>query len=271
MPLKVLSLFPLCFLVSFFGYSQNDTLFLNGSNGVRPLVVEVAKAFEKEFPNIRVEIGSGMSTQERITALLSGEIDIAMASHGIDIPSFTRKGLQVHWFAKMAVVIGVHSGVPLRALTQEEICAIYNAEITNWKELGGPDQLIVVLARPADEVDTEVLQSHWNCLSDPTTLEEIIVFQKSGKLAEALMQTSGAIGMCAAVRVQQSEGRIQPLIIDGVKPSLNQVRKDRYPYQRNAYLITRNLEDPAVKRFVQFFRTRTAKKILARNAAVMIK
>lgn len=250
------------------GYSQKDTLYIDGSNGVRPLVVEVAEAFEQNFPAIKVIIGDGMNTSRRIAALQDSTIDIAMASHGVDIPYFTQQGLQVHWFAKMAIVIGVHRSVPLRKLNRETLCAIYRGDYQNWQELGGPDLPLLALARPLDEVDMEVLVEQLDCMPDPKAIDGIIIHQKSGPLARALAQTPGAIGMTAAVRQVQSDGAIKALKIDGVSPGLRQVQKDKYPFQRNAYLITRGLDDPLVKRFVQFFKSKTAGKILARNAAV---
>lgn len=249
--------------------SQKDTLYVDGSNGVRPLVVEVASAFEQNFPSIKIMIGEGMSTRRRIEALQNGEIDVAMASHGIDIPKFTRQGLQVHWFAKMAIVMGVHKSVSLKKLSTEELCAIYRGAYPNWEALGGPDLPIVALARPLDEVDMEVLAAQLDCMPDPQASPGIIIHQKSGPLARALAQTPGAIGMTAAVRQVQSRGQIKALKIEGIKPSLRNVEKDKYPFQRNAYLITSGLEDPVVKRFVQFFKTKTARKILARNAAAL--
>lgn len=265
------SLFLLFLLVPFWGYSQKDTLWVDGSNGVRPLVVEVSKAFEKAYPAIRVEIGSGMSTSERIAKLQSGEIDVAMASHGIDIPYFTKQGLQVHWFAKMAIVIGVHRSVPIKKISEASLCAIYNGELKNWKELAGPDMSIVVLARPLDEVDVEVLQENLACFPDPKAASWIKVHEKSGPLARALAQEKGAIGMTAAVRQVQSNGNIKALSVGGVKPSLRNVHNNQYPHQRNAYLITKGLDDPLVKRYVQFYKSRTAKKILAKNAAAPAK
>lgn len=268
---RQLLLFAACFIFPLVLSCQKDTLFVDGSNGVRPLVVEVAKAFEKNFPGIKIEIGEGMSTHQRIDALKKGEIDIAMASHGIDIASFTKDGLQVHWFAKMAIVIGLHHSVGLKKLSTDQLVAIYSGEVQNWMSLGGPDLAVVPLGRPSDEVDMEILLEHIQDFPDPDPSGPVIMHQKSGSLARALAHTPGAIGMTAAVRQAQAKDQIQALIIDGVKPSLRMVSKDKYPFQRNAYLITRGLKDAKVKRFIQFFKSKTARKVLAKNAAVPTK
>lgn len=260
----------LCFANGLWGQGKKDTLFIDGSNGVKPLVEAVAIAFQKNYPNIKVIFGEGMNTRARIEALQAGEIDVAMASHGLDIPRFTKQGLQVDWFAKMAIVIGVHEDVRLKKITSSQLCSIYDGTIKNWQELGGQNKLIQALARPSDEVDMEVLQEHLACFLEIEDRPFLQFYQKSGPLAQALSNTSGAIGMTAAVRQAQSNGKIKALAVDGVKPKLRQVDKGKYPFTRNAYLITKGTPDPALKRFLMFFTSKTGQKMLKDNYAIPI-
>lgn len=246
-----------------------DTLYIDGSNGVRPLVNALSEAFQKAYPDIRIEIGTGMNTSERINALNENKIDIAMASHGIDIPRFTRQGLQVHWFAKMAIVLGVHASVQVKNLATDELCQIYSGAIRNWSELGGHSLAIAALARPSNEVDTEVLMENLACFENIEQYSHLQFYEKSGPLAKALTETAGSIGMTAAVRVAQSNGQITPLKIDGVSPSNRNIAKGRYPFFRNAYLITKGTPTPAIKRFLQFIRSKTGNKVLKKNAAAL--
>jgi phosphate transport system substrate-binding protein len=46
------------------------------------------------------------------------------------------------------VVFVVHSGVPVKAVSGEQICSIYSGAISNWSAAGGSDQAIAVQARP---------------------------------------------------------------------------------------------------------------------------
>ncbi|GAB5555442.1 MAG: phosphate ABC transporter substrate-binding protein PstS [Saprospiraceae bacterium] len=259
-----------CFSNGLWSQAKKDTLFIDGSNGVKPLVEAVAATFQKNYPDIKVIFGEGMSTSARIEALQAEEIDVAMASHGLDIPRFTKQGLQVDWFAKMAIVIGVNKEVELKKITSQQLCAIYDGTITNWQTLGGENKPIQALARPSDEVDMEVLQEHLPCFSDVDERSFLQFHQKSGPLAQALSNTPGAIGMTAAVRQAQSEGKIKPLTVDGIKPKLKQVEKGKYPFTRNAYLIFKGTPDPVLKRFLMFFNSKTGQKILKANYAVPI-
>jgi ABC-type phosphate/phosphonate transport system substrate-binding protein len=59
-----------------------------------------------------------MSPKKRIQALRAGKIDIAMASHGLQIEQLTNQRMVVEKVAKMAVVFGINAGLPITNLTE---------------------------------------------------------------------------------------------------------------------------------------------------------
>ena len=132
---------------------------IDGSTGVAPLVAALAKTYEQQNPGTQIQIGKGLGTGARIRALDEGKIDIAMASHGLDVAAIQKQGMVVHEFAKVAVVFAVNETVPVAALTDAQVCAIYSGKAVNWRDVGGPDLAIAPLARPDSEVDTEVVFS----------------------------------------------------------------------------------------------------------------
>jgi len=250
--------------------AQKDTIRIDGSTGVRPLVVALAEAFEDNYRDIKVIIGPGMNTSKRIEELQKGTIDIAMASHGLDIARFTQQGLQVHWFSKMAIVMGVNQSVKVKNIEFDEICAIYAQTFINWQALGGNYQDIRPLFRPITEVDTEVLMARITCLKEHSEASHLQVFEKSGPMAKALATQTGAIGMTTLVRVAQSKGQIKALKIDGVKANKKNLVSGKYPFSRNSYLITKGLPNPTLKRFMLFVNSRSGRKVIERNYAVPV-
>src|SRR5688572_29873006 len=106
-----------------------STIVIDGSTGVAPLVAALAKAYEQENAGAKIQIGKGLGTGARIRALDEGKIDIAMASHGLDVAAIQKQGMVVHEFAKVAVVFAVNETVPVGALTDAQVCAIYSGKI----------------------------------------------------------------------------------------------------------------------------------------------
>jgi len=188
-----------------------ERIVVDGSTGVAPLVAALARAYREQNPAVTVEIGKGMGTKARIKALAEGQIDIAMASHGLVADDLIRQGMAVHEIAKVAVVFGVNAAVPVKGLADNQVCDIYSRKLVNWSELGGPDLPVAARTRPDSEVDTEIVRERVGCLAQLKMPDEIGVMPKSGDMAKELSRTAGAIGMTTTTVAEQSQGRIKPL------------------------------------------------------------
>lgn len=245
-----------------------ERIVVDGSTGVAPLVAALAKAYREQNPAVTVEIGKGMGTKARIKALAEGQIDIAMASHGLVADDLIRQGMAVQEIAKVAVVFGVNAAVPVKGLADSQVCDIYSRKLVNWSDLGGPDLPVAARTRPDSEVDTEIVRERVACLAQLKMPDEIGVMPKSGDMAKELSRTAGAIGMTTATVAEQSQGRIKPLSLNGVEPSANNVRSGAYRLTRDSFLVTRAAPSPAVARFLEFVRSAEGKRVIGANGAV---
>ncbi|MDT0595119.1 substrate-binding domain-containing protein [Glaciecola petra] len=247
-------------------YAKNQ-LIIDGSTGVKPLVEALVKDFKKTHPQ-SIKIGSGLNPKDRIQALVENKIDIAMASHGVDIERLTDQGFKVHLFAKMAVVIGVNVKVNIDNISHQQLCDIYTGKTKNWQKLGGKKVPIKPFVRPFDEVDTEVLVAQIPCFSRLLLSPDVKTKKKSGQMAKALSQTAGAIGITTLVRVTQSDGTISALPINGINPSSTNLINKRYPFTRDSFLITAKSPSPNVLRFLAYIYSEQGKKVILANSAV---
>jgi phosphate transport system substrate-binding protein len=211
---------------------------IDGSTGTAPLVAALGKAFA-DRKGIAVEIGKGLGTRARFDALASGNIDIAMASHGLKIDEVTRRGMTVHRIAKAAVVFAAHVSAKVANLTEAQVCGIYEGRHTNWKDLGGADLAAVAHVRPDSEVDTEVIRDGIACLKAMKFPAAVKVMERSGDMARALGTTPGAFGVTSATVVQQSQNMLVAISIGGVTPDEANVIADRYRLRRDAFLVIR--------------------------------
>jgi phosphate transport system substrate-binding protein len=249
----------------------SEKIVVDGSTGVMPLVSALAKAYQERYPAATVEMGKGLGTKARLQALAEGRIDIALASHGLVAAELTRQGMAVHEIAKVAVVFGVNAGVPTANVTDRHICDIYAGTVTNWKELGGPDLAIAPRARPDSEVDAEVVRGKVACLKDLKMPAHVKIMPRSGDMAKELATSVGALGMTTTTVVEQSQGKIRPLSLNGVIPSADNVERKIYTLTRDSFLVTRALPSPAASRFVDFIRSSAGTAVIVANGAVPVK
>ena len=113
---------------------------------------KIAKQYPKfnlrYLPAIDTTPGSGTG----IKMLLQGDLDFAHSSRSIEPEEHIlahQQGftLREYHIAIDAIAIGVHPSLPIWSLTIEELKKIYLGEITNWKELNGPDLPITAFTR----------------------------------------------------------------------------------------------------------------------------
>jgi len=250
---------------------SSEKIVIDGSTGVMPLAAALAKAFQSRNPGLGVELGNGLGTKARIEALAQGKIDIALASHGLDIAAISRQGMSAHEIARTAVVFAVNAGVPISNLTAQQICDVYSGQTSNWKALGGPDLAIAARTRPDSEVDAEVVRGSIQCLKSLRMPDAVKVMARSGDMAKELAATPGAIGMTSMTVVEQSQGRVRPVTIDGVSPSAENVERKRYGLVREAFFVTKSSPSPAVGRFLEFVRSAEGNELIRTNGAIPVK
>ncbi len=259
-------------MLAFGGHAQTtERIVIDGSTGVMPLAAALAKAFQERNPGVTVELGKGLGTKARLEALAVGKIDIALASHGLNVEAITRQGMAVQEVARIPVVFGVNATVPVANLTEQQICDVYAGKASNWKALGGADLDIAPRARPDSEVDTEVVRAHIKCLTDLRMPDSVGVMQRSGDMAKELAATAGAIGMTTMTVVEQSQGKIRVLSINGIAPSADNVERKAYPLVRESFFVVKAAAAPTVVRFIEFTRSAAGHQVIRANGAIPVK
>lgn len=236
-----------------------NILNIDGSTGVKPLIEALVDVYVNEHSGTKVRLGTGLKPTARLTALGDNIIDIAMASHGIDINTIREEGFVVHSIAKVAVVIGVHQSVEIHRIASKQLCDVYAGRISSWREIGGSSIPIKTFMRPVDEVDAELLIAALPCIAKNIDAEHVQIAKKSGDMARLLSDTVGSIGVTTMIRIAQSDGKIKPIGVEEL-PALS----------RNMYLITRAEPDASTLRFLAFVQSAQGADIIRRNHAIPI-
>lgn len=260
----------IAFLISACTPKENPSIRIDGSNGVKPLMVAVVEAFQQKYPAAQIEMGEGMGSKKRIKALSDGLIDIAMASHGLDITKLTQQELVVHKISEMAVVFGVSENIDLSNITEEQVCDIYSGKVSNWQAINQNNAPIQALSRPLHEVDAEVLVEHIPCFAQLEFGEHIQFHEESGDMAEALNSIPNALGMTTMVRAQKSNGKIKVLSFNGITPSVENIKAGKYTLTRENYLVTRKEDTKIIQQLLDFIRSPEGAQLIIANSGVPV-
>jgi phosphate transport system substrate-binding protein len=149
---------------SAYAAGKQDAVIVKGSDTMVTLSAHWAESFMAANPGKSIAVtggGSGVG----ISALLGGTCDIANASRDVT-PAEKQKGLDAGVVpvetnvALDGIAIVVNPVNPLTEATIEQLRRIYTGEVTNWKDVGGPEGKIIVLSRETSSGTYVFFQEH---------------------------------------------------------------------------------------------------------------
>jgi len=135
-------------LISGTAAAAGKALRVNGSTTVNPVVVEAAELLRAE-KGLQIVVDTQGGSSGGIAALGDGRAEIAMISRPLedeDSKRYPKIRFTATRIGTDGVALVVHSDVwkaGVHALTKDQVQAIYEGRIANWKQVGGPDRRIV--------------------------------------------------------------------------------------------------------------------------------
>ncbi len=246
--------------------TQNSTnpsierITVTGSTTVLPLVEKAKEAFDVQHPDTDIQISGGGSSVG-IKAVGEGTADIGMSSR--DIQSSEQAAypnLIKHEIAFDAILLIVNPANSIDHLTLAQIRGIYNGTYTNWNQVGGADQPIVVVGRDSASGTREYF-SEVVMMKENFTLKQE-EFNSNGGIQQKIMQTPGAIGY---VGLAFTDGvKAVKLEVNGVlvEPTADNVLDGNYPISRPLYLFTRGQPTGLAKNFIDFILSPDGQKVV---------
>ena len=237
---------------------------IDGSTTVGPVVDAFVGAFQESHPDVRFSVkktGSGNG----ITALIEGRCDIAATSRFLTSDEYTRAvaaGRMPVTFtiALDSVCLIVHPSNPVRNLSKEQVKKIYTGEITNWRELGGPNMPIVAISRDTASGTYEVFSQLVMDSERPGTSVEMAT--SNPQIFTRVSTTQGAIGYVGLGFVTTG---VEAIRYEGVVPTRRTIADGSYKLSRPLYLFTNGYPElgSALLRFCNFFLTEEGHEIIS--------
>jgi phosphate transport system substrate-binding protein len=218
---------------------------LDGSTSMVTINQNLKNAFERQFPNTSVATSARGSSQG-IQGLLGGNVDVAAASRPLT-PQEQAQGLEAMPVAldKIAVVVGVNNSFN-GGLTPDQVKGIFQGQITNWSQVGGPNALIRVINRPAisgthQSFKEMVLNGeNFGNSSNITTMDR--------DATTPLLRALGSDGIGYATYAQvANQQTVRSLPINGSLPN-----SATYPLSRQLYYVYKNPPSQAAKDFLGY-------------------
>jgi len=242
---------------------------LAGSTTVQPLAEKLAEGFMKLNPQVTIEVQGGGSSVG-VTSAGEGTVDIGNASREIKSSELEKfPNLKVFTIAYDGIAIVTNPGIKLSGLSKEQVQAIFAGEITNFKDVGGPDAAIVVVSREEGSgtraAFEELVMEYKDAAGEKKVkpiYEKALLQQSNGQVRTTVATTPNSIGYLSFGFLDES---ITPVPIDGVAPTVDNVKNGSYPIFRPLNMLTNGEPKPLARAFLDFILSAEGQAIVAKD------
>jgi len=251
-------------------FAAENNIIAKGSTTVLPISQACAEIFMDQNMDIDISVqggGSGVG----IASIIDGTCDIGNASRAIkekEIDTAKEKGVTPigNVVARDAIAVVVNPANSVDGLTLEQIKAIYTGEFSNWSQVGGSDQEIVIISRDSASGTFEAFNEL--ALDKEKVRPDALLQASNAAVATSVANTPGAIGY---VGLGYVTSKIKAIEVDSVVPSKETVNSDTYPLARPLFMYTNGEPTGAVKEFIDFVMSEEGQKLVEENGYISVK
>ena len=208
----------------------SGTVTLAGSTSMQKLCEAMIESFEESYPDITVTAeytGSGAGLE----SLVGGKTDIGNASRALK-DGEKESGAVENIVAIDGIAVITHTSNTVSDLTSQQLTDIYTGKITNWVDLGGADEAIVVLGREAGSGTRGAFEELLDVADQCAYAQEL---DSTGGVLAKVASTPGSIGY---VSLDVVDDTVKALSLDGVEPTEENIVAGSYKLSRPFVMAT---------------------------------
>lgn len=270
---KLLIFFLIVLSIVAIGSAREQKVTLSGSSTAMPLAELAAEEFNMLQDDYHVSVTSG-GTGVGIVDVAEGRSDIAMASREIEPVERMRyetgetkfQEYMVGYDAICLVVSPYIYDSGVKSLTKEQLRQIYTGSITNWRDVGGPDEEIFVIGRRAGSGTRDTFHEVILGSKEAEAPGVIIEASDSSEVKTAIHGGDNAIGYVGFSYVLHGDTKVVSL--DGIMPTIENIKKGTYPLARKLYFYTLGDPSPGARAFINYILSPEGQKIALENGFI---
>jgi len=231
---------------------------LAGSTSMEKLCEAMSESFMEANPGVTVTV-EYTGSSAGVESLLQGSADIGDASRSLKDGEKESGAVEnVVAIDGIAVITDKNNSVTDLALGQ--LVAIYTGQTTNWSQLGGADEAIVVIGREAGSGTRGAFEELLEVEDACQYAQEL---DSTGAVLAKVAATPGAIGYISLDAVDDS---VQSLSLDGVAATEENIKAGGYQLSRPFVMATKgeiSAQSELVQAWFDYIHSEEGQKIIS--------
>ena len=236
----------------------SGTLTLAGSTSMEKLCEALSESFMEANPNVTVTVeytcsGAGLES------LAAGSVDIGNSSRHLKDEE-TKTGAVENVVAIDGIAVITDAKNKVKDISSEDLAKIYKGEISNWSELGGDDEAIVVIGREAGSGTRDAFEELLEVADECAYAQEL---DSTGAVLAKVAATPGAIGYVSLDVVDDS---VLAMALDGVEPTEKEILAGKYLLSRPFVMATKgevSEQNDLVKAWFDYIKSEEGQNVIS--------
>ena len=244
--------------------SQNcapGSLKIAGSFYLAPVLQQVSNDYQAVCPGLHLSL-TNQGEMSGLNALLHGQSDLAATDQHVNTSLLTDYPAVALLYA-----VVVSPDVQLSGLSSAQLQAIYQGQITNWSQVGGPDEAIKVLLHAS----SDPLKALFRAFVLKGEVEHVqgIKLNKETPV-ETVQQVSRTVGAITYVPLAVTQSAsVHVLAIDSIQPTLQNLLQGSYAFWSVEHLYAKGVATAQAQAYLQFLQSAPEAISLAQNDALL--
>ena len=215
-----------------------------GSTALQPLVQAAAEQYQSQNSDVKISVTGGGS-RTGLSLVSSKAVDLGDS----DILAQGQPSLVDHKVAVIGFSVVVNPSSGIKNLTKKQVQDVFSGKVKNWKDVGGRDQQVVVINRPASSGTRAVFMKTLMGTAelDKSSLTE----DATGTVVQKVKQTSGAVSYASFSGTHNQTG-IDEVSLDGAPATEDNVKSGKYPFWSYEHIYTNGPPTKDVAKFIDF-------------------
>ena len=258
--------------------TASTVITIKGSDTMLHLVTAWADAYMKSNAGATVSVtGGGSGTG--IASLLNGTTSVCASSRDVNEEEqqlAAQKGLELRPIvvARDAITIVVNPANPISELSIEQIKKIYTGAYTNWDQLGGPAEPIVVLSRESSSGTYMFFLEH--ILNKEDYSANAMLLPATSAIIQSVTDSPWAIGYVGLGYAEEAAQKVKIIPVKkdaqapAVMPAEESVTSGEYSIARPLLLVTAGEPAGDIKAFIDSCLSPEGQKLVAETGYVTV-
>lgn len=249
-------------------------LMITGSTSAEPLVTVFGDLFMEANPDVSVAV-QGNGSSAGITAATNGTAQLGMSSRNLSEEE-AAEGVTGTTICMDGIAVVVNLENPVKDLTTDQIASIFKGEITNWSELGGNDEEILIISREAGSGTRSAFEEICGLLGEDEEGNEIsLVDESKALIADSTNAVStnvvshvNAIGYISLGSYDSTQ--VHAINVGGVECTEENIVAGTYPIARPFLLVQGPATDDLARAFLDYILSADGQAVVSEQGYIPV-